>query len=142
MRCEQVMKNPVAYVMPDETARRAAFIMREANIGFLPVCDGDLGVVGTLTDRDLATRVCAEGADANLVRVGDVMSNDAITCRADDDLTHAEQLMARHQKQRIVVTDEIGRLIGVISLSDVVERDSNKHAAHTMRKIVSRQTGV
>ncbi len=139
MRCETIMKRDVLYVTPEDSAQRAAFIMREQNVGFLPVCDEGGCVVGTLTDRDLAIRVLADGADPRETLVADVMTRELVACAPDDDLTDAERLMAEYGKSRIVITDEADHLIGVISLSDVVQRDSNRHAAHTLRKIVSRE---
>lgn len=139
MRCETVMKEQVAFVMLDDSVQEAAFIMRSENIGFLPVCDDEHRVVGTLTDRDLACRVVAENIDAATTPVSRVMTREVVSCRPEDELTDAERLMAEHHKSRIVVTDEADHLVGVISLSDVAERDSNKHAAHTLRKIVERE---
>ncbi len=139
MRCETIMKRDVLYTTPEDSAQRAAFIMREQNVGFLPVCDESGCVVGTITDRDLAIRVLAEGADAATTAVGEVMTCELVACAPEDDLTDAERLMARHGKSRILVTDGADHLVGVISLSDIVQRDSNKHAAHTLRKIVVRE---
>jgi CBS domain-containing protein len=139
MRCEKIMKTEVACVTADDLVQRAAWIMRGENIGFLPVCNRDGGVIGTITDRDIAIRVCAEGLDASETRIGDVMTDEVVACYPEDDITRVEQLMAKHQKSRIVVTNEVGRLLGVISLSDIVGNDSNRHAARTLRKIVDRE---
>ncbi|HEX9104550.1 MAG TPA: CBS domain-containing protein [Polyangia bacterium] len=139
MRCETIMKDDVLYVLPTESAQRAAIIMRAENVGFLPVCDEGGCVLGTLTDRDLAMRVCTVGVAASAVSVGAVMTRDLVACRPEDDLTVAERLMAEHGKSRILITDGATRLLGIVSLSDVVKRDSNKHAAHTLRKIVERE---
>jgi CBS domain-containing protein len=139
MRCEKIMKEDVITVAPNDSTQRAAYVMREQNVGFLPVCDPDGRVVGVITDRDLAIRVCAEAGDASEIAVADVMTNEVVACTPDDEITHAERLMARYRKSRILVVDLRGRLLGVISLSDVVARDSNKHAARTLRKIVGRE---
>jgi len=139
MRCETIMNEDVVFVLPGDSAQQAAIIMRQENVGFLPVCDEGGCVVGTVTDRDLALRVCASGAPAGDVSVGSVMTRDLVACRPGDELTDAERMMAEHGKSRILVTDGATRLLGVISISDVVARDSNKHAAHTLRKIVERE---
>ena len=139
MRCETIMKDDVMYVLPTDSAQQAALIMRAENVGFLPVCDEGGCVVGTLTDRDLAIRVCTTGVSAGDVSVGAVMTRDLVACRPDDELSEAERKMAEHGKSRILVTDGATRLLGIISLTDVVTRDSNKHAAHTLRKIVERE---
>ena len=139
MRCETVMQSDVLFVGPNDSAQHAALIMRAANIGFLPVCDEGACVVGVVTDRDLALRVCAEGLSAGALSVAEVMTRDLVACRPDDELTDAERRMAEYGKSRIVVTDGASRLLGVISITDVVKRDSNKHAARTLRKIVDRE---
>lgn len=139
MRCEKIMTRDFVYVGERDSAQRAAAIMREENIGFLPVCDDDQRVLGTITDRDLALRVCAEALNAAEVTVADVMTREVVACAPEDDLRRAEQLMAESRKSRVLVTDELGGLVGIISLTDVVMRDSNKHAAHTLRKIVGRE---
>lgn len=139
MRCDRIMQEDVVFVLPTDSAQQAARLMHQENIGFLPVCDEGGAIVGTVTDRDLALRVCGAGLPAGEVSVGTVMTRDLIACRPEDDLTDAERLMAEHGVSRVLVTDGATQLIGVISLADVVSRDSNKHAAHTLRKIVERE---
>jgi len=68
------------------------------------------------------------------------MTREVVACRPTDDLAEAEQLMARYRKSRILVTDDEGRLVGVISLSDIAEREDGARAAQTMRAITSRET--
>ena len=139
MRCEKIMKKDVMCVSPDDSAEQAALIMREQNVGFLPVCDRDGCVLGALTDRDLATRMCADGGDPVETLVGDIMTREVVACRPEDDITLVEQLMSTNRKMRIMVTDAAGQLLGVVTLTDVAERDSNKHTARTLRKIVGRE---
>ncbi len=59
MRCEEIMKRDTECVSPTDTIERAAAMMRDANVGFLPVCDAEKRVVGTITDRDIAIRLVA-----------------------------------------------------------------------------------
>lgn len=139
MRCETIMKDDVMFLVPGDSAQHAALIMRAENVGFLPVCDEGGCVVGTLTDRDLAMRVCTAAVPASEISVGAVMTRDLVACRPEDDLSEAERKMAEYGKSRILVTDGATRLLGVISLTDIAIRDSNKHAAHTLRKIVERE---
>jgi CBS domain-containing protein len=139
MNCADLMKTSVHCVKTSETVQSAARIMRDRNVGFLPVCDDRDQVVGTLTDRDIAIRLATEDQSAARCRVGDVMTREAISCRPGDDLAQAEQLMALHKKSRIMVTDERGAIRGVISLSDVAERDTATRAAVTMRQVSSRE---
>jgi len=138
MRCEEVMKKDVECASTNEQVQAAARRMRDENIGFLPVCDGDRKVLGALTDRDIAVRVVAEGRPPS-TRVGDVMTRESITCSPGDDITRAEELMAKNHKSRIMCLDAGGRLCGVISLSDVVTVEEAGRASDTMRQVSERE---
>lgn len=139
MRCEEVMRKDVERVLPMAPASEAARRMRERNVGFLPVCDESGKVLGTVTDRDLALRVLGERRDPD-VPVRDIMTPGVVACRPHDDLADAERRMAELRKSRIVCVDAAGRLVGVISLSDLVQRDEPAAAVRTMRWVTSRKT--
>ena len=138
MKCKELMKTDVECVSPSDTAQSAAKRMRDANIGFLPVCDASKRVLGTLTDRDLAIRLIAENRPAT-TRIEEVLTREAIACRPEDDLRKAEELMARYQKSRMMCVDEEGRLVGVISLSDIAQRESGGRASQTLRDVSQRE---
>ena len=139
MKCAEVMKRTVECLLEDDTVEEAARRMRDANIGFLPVCDRNRKVVGTLTDRDIAIRVAAENLVAGDCVVGRVMSTEIVSCGPEDELAEAEGLMGQHRKSRIVIVDGAGVIQGVISLSDVVDRESPRRASVTMREVISRE---
>ena len=139
MRCKDVMKTNVQCAALTDTVQSAARTMRDRNIGFLPVRGADGRVVGTLTDRDIAVRVASEDRSSAQCRVGDCMTREVVSCLATDDLAQAEHLMATHKKSRVVVVDESGALCGVISLSDIAERDSTTRAAVTLRQVATRE---
>jgi CBS domain-containing protein len=138
MRCETIMKRDVECITPQETVQDAARLMRDDRIGFLPVCDDSRKVLGTVTDRDLAMRVLAEGR-APSTRVEAVLTREVVACRPDEDLRHAEELMGRHQKSRIMCVDEQGRLVGVISLSDIAQKEKGTRASQTLREVSQRE---
>jgi CBS domain-containing protein len=112
--------------------------MRDANVGFLPVCDDAKRVIGTLTDRDLAVRVLAEGLSPNSPTQG-LYTREVVACRPENDLQKAEALMAQHQKSRIPCVDIEGRLLGVISLSDIAQRESSSRTAQMLQQISQRE---
>jgi CBS domain-containing protein len=141
MRCEKLMSKNVVCIDEDDTVQKAAVLMRDLNIGFLPVCDLTGRVVGTVTDRDIAIRLCAEDGPAAATPVGTLMSRELVACAQEDDVRVAESLMASYRKSRVLVLDPLGLPVGVISLSDIVWRDSNRHTARTLRKIVTRELG-
>jgi CBS domain-containing protein len=139
MLCQDVMKSEIETFRESDPVHAIARRMREVNIGFVPICDSDGHPVGALTDRDIALRVCGEDLRASETRAGEVMTREIITCRETDLIEAAEQLMARYRKSRMMIVDEDGRLVGVISLSDIVEEEDDRRAAETMRQVSERE---
>lgn len=138
-RCADLMKTEVQTVGPDDTVQWASEKMTWAGVGCLPVCDAERRVIGIITDRDVVVRAVAKGISPQDARVGDCMTREVVMCRATDDLETAERLMAQHQISRIVIADERGTLMGVISLSDLAERASVRRAARTLRAVAARE---
>lgn len=138
MRCDEIMKRRVEFVRPHDTVQSAARKMRDRTVGFLPVCDEDGRPVGVVTDRDLATRVLADGLGSE-TRVEQVMSKELVTCDVEESLDRAERAMAQAQKSRILCVDGGGVLCGVISLSDVAQHDEAGHVADTLRRVTRRE---
>ena len=141
MRCQDIMKKPVICCKENETVQAAALRMRDSNIGFLPVLSPEDRVVGILTDRDIALRVCAGGLDAGSLPIADVMTREVIACHPGDDVRYVEGLMARNHKSRILIVDQIGKVAGVISLSDIARHDK-VFAADTMRLVSAREVRI
>ena len=138
MRCEDIMQTSVRWVTADDSALVAARVMRDANIGFLPVCDKSGRFVGTLTDRDVATRVVAENMPAGTV-VSEIMSRETVICRPEEDVSVAEERMSDSKKSRIVCVDEGGHVRGIISVTDLMIHDENgQRVLRTMRRISHR----
>lgn len=139
MKCHEMMKKVVQCCRTDETVAEIALRMRDANIGFLPVIDGDGKAIGAVTDRDLVLRGVAAGRPSNTTTVADVMSHEVIACGEHDELRVAEELMSRHQKSRIMCIDADGRIVGVISLSDIAEVEFRGRAATLLRSVSQRE---
>jgi CBS domain-containing protein len=137
MLCEEIMKRDVECLSLQDTVQIAARKMREANVGFLPICDTTKKVIGTLTDRDIAIRLVADSKPAS-TKVSDIMTKEVVACRPSEDVSKAEQLMGKNQKSRILCVDDSGKLVGVISLSDIAQRDGGR-VAQTMRDVTARE---
>jgi signal-transduction protein with cAMP-binding, CBS, and nucleotidyltransferase domain len=112
--------------------------MRDESIGFVPICDQEGKPVGTITDRDLAIRVLAEGRSAD-EKVGACMTREVVSCKLGDDAQDAERLMRERRKSRIIICDEAGTVKGVISLADIVEAESEQAAGKTLQEVKSDQ---
>jgi CBS domain-containing protein len=137
MNCRDIMTEDVRWIAPADTIQRAAELMRAANIGLLPVRGDGAAVLGMVTDRDLVVRALAAGAAPDS-GVEQFMTRNIVSCHPDDDIAVAENLMATNQIERVLVTDYQDRLIGVISLSDLVEFDTDE-GADTARNVMERE---
>src|SRR5438128_7993288 len=115
-------ENPCS-IDADKSVAYAAKMMRDENVGLAPIVEGNR-LVGTLTDRDIAVRVVAEGRDPEQTTVRDVASTDLVTVDPQQDLDEALRLMARHQVRRLPVVEEDGKLVGVVAQADVVQEAS------------------
>jgi CBS domain-containing protein len=142
MRCDEVMKGEAERVRPEDTLHHAAQLMRDRNIGFLPVCDAEERALGTITDRDIVIRACADDRAMGSTRVEEVMSREVVACGPGDDIEECEALMAKRRKSRVMICDEGGRLVGVISLSDIARRERARVAGKTLRRIAKREVGA
>jgi CBS domain-containing protein len=138
MRCQDLMKTDLECASPQDTVQDAARRMKDQNIGFLPVCDPSNRVLGTVTDRDLAIRVLADGGPASTL-IEEVMTREVVCCRPEDELQTAEDLMAKNQKSRIMCIDKNGQLVGIISLSDLAQHESATISAETLRQVTTRE---
>jgi CBS domain-containing protein len=141
MRCDELMTDAVGTVMAGEDVCAAARVMRELNVGLVPVCQRNGEVVGVLTDRDIAIRVVAEGRGPD-TRVEEVMSDDLVACLPGADIGEAERLMRAYQVNRILLIDEDGRLAGIISLSDLAQVEDARRVGQMYEDIAGREVGT
>lgn len=139
MLCRDVMKKKVFVCHETDAVDECARIMRDKNIGFLPVVDAEGLVSGLVTDRDLAIRVLADNLSLSMP-VSGVMTRDVRICRAKDSLRTAERKMAAVKRSRLVVVDDQRRCVGVISLSDIAQADSRALAGHVLYEVTQRRT--
>jgi|SRR5215210_308843 len=123
--CAIDAEKPVAY---------AAQMMKEEDVGLAPIVEGDR-LVGTLTDRDIVTRVVAEGRDPQTVTVREVASRDLVTIDPQQDFDEALRLMASNQVRRLPVVEEDGRLVGVVAQADVAREAKDKQTGELVEEI-------
>lgn len=83
--------------------------------------------VGIVTERDLVSKVLAEGIDSKNVLVRDIMSTPLITISPNATMTDAAELMAEYRVRRLVVIDQTGSLIGIVTAGDIARSLAEKH---------------
>ena len=138
MKAKDIMtKNPKC-VTPETSVREAARLMKEEDVGVLPVVDRDGSdrLVGIVTDRDIAIRHVAEGHDSSSCPVREAMTSNVRTARENDDVDDVMDVMGKEQIRRIPVVNERGALIGIVAQADIVrEARDDKKAERTIEKI-------
>ncbi len=126
MQVHEVMTPGAEFTHPNSTLQEAAQMMRDLDVGPLPVCGENDRLVGMITDRDIVVRAIAEGRDAKTVRVKDVMSPDILYCFEDEGVEEAARLMRDRQVRRLVVLNRDKRLTGIVSLGDLATKTRDK----------------
>ena len=134
LKISDFMTRDVQVIHPDESLQRAAQVMDELNVGALPVCDDDHGLVGIITDRDITVRATAAGLAPGATTVADVMTGHARWCSTEQTVQEAMQQMADVQIRRLPVLDASHRVVGIVSLGDLATRHSG-HVAAALRRI-------
>jgi CBS domain-containing protein len=121
MKVADLMAEHVEFIDPDATVQDAAALMGELDVSALPVGTQD-ELKGVITDRDILYRLVAEGKDPRRIRVIQIATQIVFSCRADDEVSVAMDIMAAQNVRRLPVIDEGKRVIGWLTLSDVSRR--------------------
>ena len=142
-KCNEVMTKDPVCCLPNDSAAKAAELMKSENIGSIPVIENEQNqkLVGIVTDRDLALKIVAQGRDANSTNVEAVMTHKVVTCLANDDLQKALDAMAEHQLRRIPVVDSDNKIVGIIAQADVATRTDQPEKTAEMVKEISQANG-
>jgi CBS domain-containing protein len=101
-----------------ESLKRAAELMRDLDVGSLPICGDDDRLHGIITDRDIVTRCVAEGADPAATTAGELAKGTPVTVNSGTDISAVLQAMEENQIKRLPVIED-RRLVGIISHADI-----------------------
>jgi len=133
MKVQDVMTQDVTMATPQTTLKQAACMMRDMDIGALPVGEQDR-LVGMITDRDIAVRAVAAGKGPNTA-VSEVMTPDIKYCYCDQELDEVTDNMADIQLRRLAVLDRDKRLVGILALGDIAISSDNDCAVDALAGI-------
>jgi CBS domain-containing protein len=129
-----VMTSNPCTIDADKSVAYAAKMMQQEEVGLAPIVEDDK-LIGMLTDRDIATRVAAQGRDPDQVKVRDVASKQLITIDPQQDLSEALRMMAKHQVRRLPVVQEDGRLVGVVAQADIARQADDQVTGRLVEEI-------
>jgi len=133
MRVSEAMSRDVRVANPGQTIRDVAKIMAEIDAGAMPVGENDR-LVGMITDRDIAIRAVALGKGPD-TPVREVMSQEVKYVFEDEDLEHVAENMGDIQVRRLPVVNREKRLVGIVSLGDIAQKEDKKTAGETVRGV-------
>ena len=119
MRVKEAMHRGVEWVGPDTPLTEIAKLMRQHDIGAIPIGENDR-LIGMVTDRDIVCNgVARETFDPSRATARDVMSEGIHCCSEDDDLAKAVHHMEQLKIRRLAVINKSKRMVGILSLGDV-----------------------
>ncbi len=138
MNVRNIMTEKIIAVNQLEPVSSAARLMQRHNLGALPVCDDTGKLRGILTDRDIVIRCVAADMDPEDTGIREIMTRGLKTCSAGDDAASALETMSLHQVRRLPVVSDGGKLVGMVSLSDLVRNSASAmEAAEALGEISS-----
>lgn len=120
MPIQQLARDEVIETTEDAPLQEVAATMRDHKVGSVIVTN-DHQPIGIVTDRDITTRVVADGSSPDDLVAGDVMTTDLCTASGDTGFYEAANAMSEHGVRRLPICDDDGRLIGIITADDLTE---------------------
>lgn len=141
MLAEQLIKRTPRSLTTNDTAQAAALLMRDENVGFVPVCDEGGKLVGVVTDRDIVVRIIA-GNLSPMIALKALMTRHPAVCSPREEMSTVEAMMAKERASRVVCVDDEGRPVGVISLADIAWHRDSARAGALLRDITAREVSA
>jgi CBS domain-containing protein len=138
MKVKDIMTASVEYVAEDDTVAHAARLMKEDDIGALPVRNEKGKLTGMVTDRDIVLRAIAEGRDVGSTKVSEIMSGGLVWCDTEQTVEQVARLMENRQVRRLLVLDQQNAVAGMVSLGDVAVKCLNRELAGEVVLEISR----
>jgi len=124
MKIKDIMTRDLVIGNIDSTISEISKIMQQADIGFVPIADGNK-IVGIITDRDIVIRALANNAESN-TEVEKYMTTNIISIEQDKTIEDAINLMGKEQIKRLIITNN-NKVVGILSLSDIINMDVNSN---------------
>jgi CBS domain-containing protein len=137
MKVRDAMHKGVEWVGPDTPVSEIARLMRQHDIGAIPIGENDR-LIGMVTDRDIVCKGMArDGFDAGRATAREVMTPGIHCCREDDDLAKAVQHMEELKIRRLPVINKSKRMTGMLSLGDVGQSAPRELVAECVKSVAT-----
>lgn len=137
VKVKDVMTTNVSTCFMSDSLAKAAQLMWDHDCGCVPVLNEHGRVVGMLTDRDICMAAFFQAVSISGINVSAVMSRQLFHCISTDDLSAAETIMHEKKVRRLPVLNDEGRLVGLISLSDIASHADEEYARGAANRYVT-----
>jgi CBS domain-containing protein len=134
MKIREIMTPSVRCVQPEDSLVDAASLMRELDVGILPVLKGS-AVLGMITDRDITIRAVAAARPPADTQVREVMTPGVFFVYDDQDVEEALEVLKEHQIRRVPVVSRDHRLVGILSLGDIAVDASTAQSGEVLKHV-------
>ena len=135
MQVKDIMTKEVATLNSKDSVERAAQLMKQYNVGAIPVCSEEK-VIGIITDRDIALRSVAQGENGRNQTVRDIMSSNPVVINSATDIHDAARIMSERQIRRLPVIEN-NNIVGIVSLGDIAVENNLKDDAESALSNIS-----
>ena len=133
-KARDIMNEDCECAAENESVAEAAQKLKSLNVGSMPICGEDDRLKGMITDRDIVTKVIAEGRDPASVKVGELGDGKPVTIGADDSVSEAIRTMKEHQVRRLPVIDGHD-LVGIVSQADIAKNVEEEEVGELVEAI-------
>jgi CBS domain-containing protein len=134
MKVKEIMTKDVTTLNADDPVEKAAQLMKQCNVGSIPVCQQHQ-VVGIVTDRDITLRATASGQNTKQQKVRDIMSANPVVGDPEMDVHDAARMMSEKQVRRLPIVDH-NNLVGIVALGDIsTEPTLSDNAGNALNQI-------
>lgn len=130
----ELMSSPAKCVNEQDSLQVAAYLMKDLDVGMLPICGEDDQLAGTITDRDIVISAVAKGVETSSAKVSDFAQGKPVTIGADDSVEDAIRTMQQHRVRRLPVIDG-HKLVGMLSQADIARYSDEQSTGELVSEI-------
>lgn len=119
-----------------------ARLMKQNDVGFVPIANDENKIIGVVTDRDIIMRVCAENIDLDQP-IKNYITKNIISVDIDEDIPNILKTMGQHKIRRVLVKDNDNKLVGVISFGNLLSNyEDEKEIISSLRCICRIESNI
>lgn len=137
MKVNEIMTSEIGCCTVDSSLQEVSQMMVDCDCGAIPVVQDkeSMRLMGIITDRDIAVRAVAKGADCSTMKAAECMTTNPQTVGPDASVDEVEQIMSQSQVRRVPIVDEGGRVRGIVSQADLALSIPNTEVGRVVKNV-------